>query len=123
MIKKVFSTSNWEQTMRGNKFAKSLIRIKSLYLFILILPALSYGELSPESYCQVAVGIAQQQVDYLTKLTPLVEKYCEDPNFWPVYAAEPNSFLNEKAVPSKTRDDQRAALLGSFKTTASDETR
>jgi len=96
---------------------KSPIQITYICLFVLSVPALSYGELSAESYCQVAVGIAQQQVDYLTKLTPLIEKYCEDPNFWPVYAAEPNSFLKEKAVPSKTREDQRTALLSSFKTT------
>ena len=56
-------------------------------------------------------------MDYLTESTPLIEKYSEDPNFWPVYAAEPNSFLAEKSVLRKILDDQRAALIGSFKTT------
>lgn len=92
----------------------------SIFCFALSLTLITYGELSPESYCQVAVGIAQQQVDYLTGLAPLVEKYCEDPNFWPVYAGEPNSFLNEKSPLSKTRDEQRPALLGSFDTTAAE---
>ena len=93
------------------------LRILAVFYVVLAVIHPSYAEISAESYCQVAVGIAQQQVNYLTGLVPLVEKYCEDPNFWPVYAAEPNSFLNEKAVPRKTLDDQRAALIGSHDTT------
>lgn len=103
--------------MKRKTHSKRLFWILSTTLFTSSMPIPCHAELSAESYCQVAIGIAQQQVDYLTKLTPLVDKYCEDPNFWPVYAAEPNSFLKEKSVLSKTLDDQRAALLSSFKTT------
>jgi len=89
-------------------------------LSILFLPALVRADLTAESYCQVAIGIAEQQTNYLTGLTPLIEKYCEDPNFWPVYCNDPNSFLKEKAVLKKTLDDQRASLFSSFNTTAAE---
>lgn len=94
------------------------IWIMAIYFAILTLQASSYGALSADSYCQVAIGIAQQQTNYLTELTPLIEKYCEDPNFWPVYCNDPNSFLKEKSVPKKTLNDQRASLFSSFNTTA-----
>lgn len=90
----------------------------AIFCFVVSLPSITCAELSAESYCKVAVEIAQQQTDYLTGLVPIVDKYCEDPNFWGVYCNEPNSFLEEKSVLKKKRDDERAALLSSYDTTA-----
>ena len=91
--------------------------IVAIFCFVVSFPSITCAELSVESYCQVAIGIAQQQTDYLTGLAPIVDKYCEDPNFWAVYVAEPNSFLEEKSVLKEKRDNDRAALLDSYDTT------
>lgn len=104
--------------MKRKTYSKRLFRILFTVLFTLSLPIPCYAELTVESYCQVAIEIAEQQTSYLTELLPLTDKYCEDPNFWAVYSDDPNSFIEEKAVLKKKLDDQRASLFSSFNTTA-----
>jgi hypothetical protein len=108
--------------MKDIRHSKTFLIIVFPAFFVLILSVPSYAELSVESYCQLALGIEQQEVGYLNGLFALTRKYCEDPNYLRLYCNEPNSFIQQKLVMQAEFDKAKETLFASFHTTTEEYT-
>lgn len=104
--------------MKSKPYLRPLLGLVFACLLTLVLTTPSYAELSVESYCQLNIGIAQQEADYLSGLLVLTQKYCEEPNFLQAYCNNPNSFLEQKQGKQAEFDKTKTALFNSFNTTA-----
>ena len=119
--------------MKSKEYSKQFLRTVFAFFFVLILRTMCYAELSIESYCQLTVQSAGQEIGNLSELIVLAQSYC-DPNASSGQPEEPGA-PNELVEPADQSDDpngfeavekaKRAefdgrtkALFGSFDTTS-----
>lgn len=104
--------------MKVKTYSKRFLRTIFAMFFFLILSPNAYSEISVESYCELNIASAQQELDYLDELNTLTQQYCDDPNFLQEYCYDPNSFLEQKLILQEHFDSNQAALFEAFNTTA-----
>ena len=87
------------------------------FLMTLVIPSLSQADLTIESYCQVAVALAQQKVDYLTKLDPLTQTYTEVYAKFQQYVSNAQTYLDQRKLLQTPFNQAKAAIFAASDTT------
>ena len=97
------------QFIKAKTYLKPLLGVVFLVLFVLILAIPSHAELSVESYCQLVIKSAQQEIENLNELIALAQQYSSDNS---------EAFLEQEAIKQEKFDKEKKSLFNSFDTTA-----